>query len=400
MRKAEETVDPLAALLRLPASERTDRGLLYTPGEIAQQPATWRETYRRLRPRVTQIREFLEQSGVRAAGERRPVVFLVGAGTSDYIGRSLWHLLRAEWQCEVFPVPSPDLLTDFSEFALPGRPYLWISFSRSGDSPEGVAVVERAIAERAEIRHLVISCNSSGRLLRAIEGRPHMAVQLDESTNDRGLAMTSSFTNMVIAGQMLAHAWTIDTYEPICHRLADAAQQLIPLAAALAAELAEKQYTRVCFVGSGVLAGAATESALKLLELTAGNVQAFAQSTLSLRHGPMAAIDADTLFVSLVASQPQRRNYDLDLLREVGDKSLGRTRLAIATSDLAGLGPLADAVLAPERSYDIPDFYRPVLDVIFGQLLGMFASLQFGLKPDAPSPSGAINRVVQNVEIY
>ena len=46
------------------------------------------------------------------------------------------------------------------------------------------------------------------------------------------------------------------------------------------------------------------------------------------------------------------------------------------------------------------DLYRPVLDVLFGQLLGLFASLRTGLKPDTPSPTGAINRVVQNVSIY
>jgi tagatose-6-phosphate ketose/aldose isomerase len=38
--------------------------------------------------------------------------------------------------------------------------------------------------------------------------------------------------------------------------------------------------------------------------------------------------------------------------------------------------------------------------VIFGQLLGLFASIHYGLKPDIPSPNGAISRVVQNVDIY
>ena len=48
----------------------------------------------------------------------------------------------------------------------------------------------------------------------------------------------------------------------------------------------------------------------------------------------------------------------------------------------------------------IGDEYRPPIDVMFGQTLGLFFSLRCGLKPDCPSPTGAIARVVQNVSIY
>jgi tagatose-6-phosphate ketose/aldose isomerase len=399
--KEPEEVDPLSKLLNLPASEKLSRGVCYTPKEIAQQPFTWTGTFQRLNPMLREVREFLANSGIRASAGEEPLVFLVGAGTSDYIGRSLHHLLRTQWECEVIPVASPDLLTDFSTYVLPVRRYLWISFSRSGDSPEGVAVLERALAECPNVRHLIVTCNAAGRLMSLIDGRRDcLGLALDETTNDRGLAMTSSFTNMVIAGHVLAHAWNVAEYEPICLNLARAAESLLPSAASLAAELVAKWHSRACFVGSGVLAGAAMESALKLLELTAGGVQTFSQSTLALRHGPMAALDPDTLFVSLLSSHTRLRNYELDLLQEIGKKSLARTRVALAAGGLDTLDSVADYLLAPEKDYAIPDLYRPVLDVIFGQVLGLFASLHLGLKPDSPSPNGAINRVVQNVEIY
>jgi len=41
-----------------------------------------------------------------------------------------------------------------------------------------------------------------------------------------------------------------------------------------------------------------------------------------------------------------------------------------------------------------------VLDVMLGQLLGLFASIQCGLKPDQPSPSGTITRVVGAIKMY
>jgi tagatose-6-phosphate ketose/aldose isomerase len=393
-------VDPLLALLSVPVTEKADRGLEHTPHEIAQQPGTWITTFDRLRTRQAEIGDFLAKAGVNGSREQKPTIYLVGAGTSDYIGRSLHHLLRNRWQCEVVAVASTDLLTDFSEYVLTDRRYLWLSFSRSGDSPEGVAVLERALAEFTNISHILISCNASGRMSKAIQDRGNcLSLVLDDATNDRGLAMTSSFTNMVLAGQILAHAWSIEEYETILHTLVKAAEEFLPRAATLASELTRKGYERACIVGSGVLAGAAMECALKLLELTAGKVQTMTQPTLALRHGPMAALDQETLFVSLVSSQTQRRLYEIDLLREIGSKELVRTRVAVSTK-ANGLRAEADYVLTPERAYTIPDLYRPVLDVIFGQLLGLFASIHAGLQPDNPSPNGAIGRVVQNVGIY
>lgn len=393
-------MDRLSALLNMSSVEKSARGLEYTPKEIAQQPSTWVTTFDHLRRRKDELFSFLSDSVLGGSIEDRPTVFLVGAGTSDFIGQSLHHLLRVKWQCEVIPVASTSLLTDLPEFLLKHKRYLWLSFSRSGDSPEGVALLERALSEYPQIAHLVVTCNASGRMSNAVAGRNDcLSIVLDDATNDRGLAMTSSFTNMVLAGQILAHLANLDDYEPQFRSLVGAAEEFIPRATELASSLADMDFKRACFVGSGVLAGTAMECALKLLELTAGRFQTMTQSTLALRHGPMAALDGETLLVSLVSSEPQRRQYEIDLLREIGTKELAGARVAVAT-DPDQLRTAADYVLAPGIEEPIPDLYRPILDVIFGQLLGLFASIRFGLKPDDPSPNGAISRVVQNVDIY
>ena len=61
---------------------------------------------------------------------------------------------------------------------------------------------------------------------------------------------------------------------------------------------------------------------------------------------------------------------------------------------------LADRVLSLNCRAEFPDEYRPALDVMFGQLLGLFASSACGLKPDQPSPTGAITRVVSPIRLY
>jgi tagatose-6-phosphate ketose/aldose isomerase len=292
-------------------------------------------------------------------------------------------------------------LTHMDEICTPERKYLWISFSRSGDSPEGVAVLERACKRRPDIYHFVISCNANGRMIRAHAGNPQvLSICLDDAVNDRGLAMTSSFTNMVVSGQCLAHSDDLGRYEPVLLQMIHAAKSFLPIAADGAAALAKESYAKACFVGSGPLRAVARESALKLLELTAGKTLTMSESALGLRHGPMAALGEDTLFVCFLSGNPRVQQYELDLLDEIRSKRLVRSRLVVAGSVGTALNSFAEHRLAPAGTLAIADDYRAAVDVIFGQVLGLFFSLRWKLRPDCPSPNGAISRVVQDVAIH
>jgi tagatose-6-phosphate ketose/aldose isomerase len=394
-------VNALTELLNLPESEKKTRGLVHTPAEIAQQPDTWRSTFDLFKSKRTEIGEFLAAAGLAVDPRLRPTVFLVGAGTSDYIGQSLALLFRKAWLCEVAAVPSTDLLTHMDELCTQDKKYLCISFSRSGDSPEGVAVLERACKRRPDIHHLVITCNANGRMIRASAGNPQaLSICLDDTVNDRGLAMTSSFSNMVVFGQCLAHAHEPERYDQVLRQLILAGKNFLPIAADSAAVLAKGPYSKACFVGSGPLRAVAKESALKSLELTAGKVLTMSESALGLRHGPMAALDYDTLFVCFLSGNKRIQEYERNLLEEIGKKRLVKTRVVIAESGAQGLNSLAEYNLSPGGPFTIADDYRAPVDVIFGQVLGLFLSLRSNLRPDCPSPNGAISRVVQNVGIH
>ena len=390
----------LSELLILPESEKVARGLEHTPAEIAQQPEAWRSTFELFRKKREQIAEFLALAGIGASPRPRPTVFLIGAGTSDYVGQSLTYLLRRCWNCEVIAVPSTDLLTHMDEWMIPEKKYLWVSFSRSGDSPEGVAVLESARRNYPEIPQVVISCNVNGRMIRENADEPRvLGLCLDDAVNDRGLAMTSSFSNMVIFGQCLAHVNDLGTYEGVLTQLVEAGREFLPRAADSAAVLAKNAYTKACFVGSGPLRAVAKESALKLLELTAGKTFTMSESVLGLRHGPMAALDQDTLFVCFLSGNRRVQPYELDLLKEVGKKRLVGCRVVVG-GDGVERDSLSEHFVGSTAGIGIGDDYRPVVDVIFGQLLGLFSSLRWELRPDCPSPNGAISRVVQNVNIH
>ena len=384
-------MNPLSRLIALPYAEKKSRGLLYTPAEIAQQPQTWQATHRAFSEARGELANFL-----RAAREECWTVFLVGAGTSDYIGRSLAPLLRQQWQTEVMAVASTDLLEGREDYLVEGKKYLWISFSRSGDSPEGVATLEQALASCANVRHLVVSCNPAGRMVSVAKGSQNaLAVVLDDAVNDRSLAMTSSFTNMLLFGQLLANLWTPEGFDDTLQHMTAAAEYVLQAGSYLAEELAAERNRMACFVGAGALAGAAKESGLKLTELTGGRVVALTETTLGLRHGPMSALNQETVFTAYVSGGEKRRKYDVDLVREVSAKDVVDTIVCVGTEEKE-----ADHSLYCDAFHGIGDAYRPLVDVIFGQLLGLFSSIELGLKPDSPSPAGVISRVVPRFTIY
>jgi len=393
-------MDPLSELLSLPENEKAERGLTHTPAEIAQQPATWQSTFELFRRRRSEIHEFLSSTGVLAKDPgSRPAVFLIGAGTSDYVGQSVAYLLRRMWQCEVVAVPSTDLLTHHEALILSHRKYLWISFARSGDSPESVAVLQRALEKRPDIFHLVVCCNAQGKMVKETAGRPKaLSIVLDDVVNDRGLAMTSSFSNMVVFGQCVANIQDVGRYENVLGQLVESGKSFLPVAAECAAMLAQHPFTKACMIGSGALRAVARESALKLLEMTAGKTLTMSESALGLRHGPMAALDDNTLFICFLSGDPRVQEFEMDLLEEIGKKRLVRTRIVVAGQEPAGA--FAEKCLVPTVSLPVDDNYRPTVDVMFGQLLGLFFSLRWKLRPDSPSPTGAISRVVQNVNIH
>lgn len=384
-------------LLDLSAAERESLGLIHTLGEILQQPQTWRRTHEKVLDSSRPIEQFLNSAGLGTDSQSLLHVLLVGAGSSDYIGKSVCALLQKEWQCDVQAVPSTDLLTNLDDYVLQDRDYLWISFSRSGDSSEGVAVLQEALTRYPRIKHLIVTCNENGKMARSFGGSNVFSFVLNDDVNDRGLAMTSSFSNMVIVAQALAHYRSPGSYRPTLESLATCASLLLPRAMSICERMVAEGFSKICFLGTGPLKGAAIESALKVLELTSGRVIGLSESFLGLRHGPLSVIDSETLVVGFLSSDARRRAFELDLLTEIYDKELTRKCLVVTPTD--DLHKFKNT-LRLELSQPVSDLYLPPIFVLIGQWLGLFASLREGLRPDEPSPQGAISRVVSHVTIH
>jgi tagatose-6-phosphate ketose/aldose isomerase len=312
-----------------------------------------------------------------------PGAVLTGAGTSAYAGVAV----EPAWPGSI-AVGTTELFLDF-DHALAGRG-LVVSFARSGNSPESVAVIEKIGKARPDVRHIAITSNAEG----ALAKRPEVqAILLDERTNDRSLVMTSSFSNLVLGGLCLTRP---DEAERVLPVLCDAGRRILEAHEQTARELSVEAASRVVILASQPLFGLAREAWLKILEMTAGQVVPLVETYLGLRHGPMSFLRDDALVLCVLSSDARRRRYELDLVSELAQKNLGR-RIALGPAE-TGSG-LFEHVVRTEAS-DLPDYLRTPAEVVFAQLLGYHLSLRLGLDPDNPSPSGVINRVVEGVRIY
>jgi tagatose-6-phosphate ketose/aldose isomerase len=212
--------------------------------------------------------------------------------------------------------------------------------------------------------------------------------------------MTSSFTNMVLAGRVVGLAPDGAAYAGRARAVAQAGAEVLRLCSDAIAAAGRRAYGSAVYLGSGGRYGSAREAALKMLEMTDGGVKTFAETYLGLRHGPMCAIDDDTLVVCFLASDPVTRAYEVDLVRELARKELGARRAFVGHRVPAGLAGERDLVVDVPALAGIPDDDAPLIDVLTGQLLACFRCLSLGLRPDMPSDQGVINRVVEEFALH
>ena len=345
-----------------------------TRQEIFRQPALWPTTAERL---LAAARQFDLKRHL--AGGR---VLFTGAGTSAYAASA-----AAAASPHAAAVPTTDLLID-AERHLAGVAAV-ISLARSGQSPESAAVVERVRSLRPDVFQLAITCNPDSALTRAPIDH---AVILDPRTNDRSLVMTSSFSNLVLAGHCLLAP---DAAATAVKDLAEQARGLLPAIDQACKAAADHVRDRLVVLSSSPLQGWAQEARLKALEMTAGTFAVMAETFLGLRHGPMSFVRKDTPVLCLFSSDPLRRLYEVDLLHELRAKNIG-TLVGIAGRDAPDLFDLTIPAVAPL----LADALRTPYEIMAPQLLGYHLSLGKGLDPDNPSPDGVINRVVQGVFIH
>lgn len=350
--------------------------------------------------RKEELNEFIDS--IYNKHEQTRVIF-TGAGTSAFIGDILVPELRKQTDEKVRfeSIPTTDIVSNPEEYLIKDVPTIMVSFARSGNSPESLASVSLGEQLIDDFYQVVITCNKEGGLAKNIEQNDKaVTILTPEKAHDQGLAMTSSFSCMMIAAYTL---FTPNVFTGnVAKKIIAGAEQFMDSVGDKIDDILQFDFDRIAYLGSGLLSQLSHEASLKMLELTAGNVVATYESSLGFRHGPKSILNDSSAVVMFLSQDPYTRKYDMDMLRELAADESNMKVIALTDKQDSEVENLADwtiPVNAGEEAY-ASDFHLAFLYIIFAQVMAVKKSLQLGITPDNPSPGGQVNRVVQGVTIH
>lgn len=309
-------------------------------------------------------------------------VLLAARGTSDNAGLYAQYVWGSRNRLAV-AMATPSL---FTHYGTPPRlaGSLVVGISQSGQSPDIVGVL--AEGRRQGVPTLAITNEPESNLAREATwvlptgAGPELAV-----------AATKTYTTQLLAVAMLSAA--LRSAEDHADDGTEAALHLVPEAVAAALALDEtiavsaaryRKIARCVVLGRGFHYATACEWALKLEELTYAVAEPY--STADFRHGPLAIVGPDfpvlavvptgAVFddsLALIATIVRERGADLVAISDRDEAlALARTPLRLATS--------------------LPEWLRPIVDVIPAQLFSYHLARAMGRDTEAPRGLSKVTR--------
>ncbi len=365
--------------------------------EISHQPEVWALTAKKFTNEALQIIPFI-QTALKDVDE----VLLTGAGSSSFIGHCLSRIIFKQSKLPCSVVPTTDMVSFPDYYFNASRSALIISFARSGNSPESVASLQLADKYNKKCYHLIITCDKSGALAHYHSGNPALVFLLPEESNDKGLAMTGSYSAMLLVGLLLIYKKNPDFSSRIKTQIdlsMQLAENMLHNDIEALKTIAERSFKRAIFLGAGPLHGTAMEAALKVQELTNGNIVCKSDTFLGFRHGPRVVVNKDSLMVYFFSNNKYAHQYEIDLIHSMNRDSEPPLQIGVGNAVLRSK-KLAERIPVFGTDSRLTEAFQPLSHIIPAQLLGFFKSMKLGLRPDNPSLTGAISRVVKGVNIY
>ena len=389
----------ISKLLGVEISKLEDCSGLNTAKEIIQQPDTWRESVKNLIKNKIEIKSFIDSF----LSKKEFRIILTGAGTSAFAGEVCEPYLTSLLNKRVEAIATTDLVASPKSYFIKDIPTLLVSFARSGNSPESVHAVNLATQLVDDLFQVVITCNENGKLAKnTVNDEKSLLLLMPPQTNDLGFAMTSSFTTMVLNAMAVFNINNIENFSSDVDKLSNSVNDFIENNIEKVTSLSNEDFERIVYLGSSTSKGIARESALKVLELTAGKVNASYDTPLGFRHGPKSVVDDETVSVIYISNDEYTRQYDLDLAKEMLAHKKNDKVVIVGDNIEEDILNKADYVFNVENiNYNVENkVLLPLQQIIFGQMLSFLKSVNLGITPDNPCPTGEVNRVVQGVILH
>ncbi|HEY7098527.1 MAG TPA: SIS domain-containing protein [Terriglobales bacterium] len=336
----------------------------HTRAEILSQPRCWADCIRAVEAwgPVGEINKYFSDV---------EEWLFIGCGSSYYIALSAAASWTAVTGQRARAVAASELLL-YPDLVMMGtKKFAPVLISRSGRTSEVLRAGEWLAQQK--IPTFAISC-SPNQPLEKIATTTLLLLAADEQST----VMTRSFTSMLLSLQYCATQLKKDApLAQALRRLPDATSELLTdLHPRIEDFVSAHTFDDYVCLGQGPLFGIASESTLKLTEMSVSYAQCF--HTLEFRHGPKSIVSPRTLITFLLSES----SYDAEceVLEEI--KGLGGTTLVV--TNRADERARESADLLVELQLDLPELARLAPFLFAGQLTGLHTGLKKGLDPDNP----------------
>ena len=332
------------------------------------QPDTWAETVDGIGGNLGPARRVLMDNPA-------DVYLFTGCGTSYYLAITAAALFQEITGRPARAVPASEVYLAPDWSVTPRERAVLFAISRSGNTTETLLAMDHFIENRRE-PVVGLTCCGESALAQKADVRFVLAHAAEKS-----VVMTRSFTNLLLAIQLLAGALVgDDDLLREINRLPALGRQRIDSFLDVAARLGrDESISYYVYLGLGAYYGMACEAALKIKEMTQVSCEAY--STLEYRHGPISVIDHKSGAVLLCSDRGRKHETSVvsDIMR------LGGRALVIGE----GLDHVqADWQLSLNSG--LPDRSRALLYMMPLQLMAFERAVVAGLNPDQPRHLGQV----------
>lgn len=365
----------------------------FTLKEIYQQEELWLETI----TNISNIQNIIKQYLYNIEPLSTKIIF-TGAGTSEFVGNILKETLGNNFDT----IPTTDIISSPETYFHKNIKTVLVSFARSGNSPESLASIKLADELIENIYHIIITCNKNGKIaLYKKNSNNALIIFMPEQSNDKGFAMTSSFTCMTLAGMSIFNLSKLQEIKiklSLCiNSIKNHKKNLIDLIKILNFIDVE----RIIYLGSSALKYLSEEASLKYLELTSGKISTFYNSPLGFRHGPKSIVNDKTMIIIFLSNNNHTRKYEIDLIKEIYSDRVAKSIVVLDMKLENNLQKISDYYFSFNLENDnLENIFNVFPYTYFAQLLAVYKSINLGINPDNPCPTGEVNRVVKGVIIH
>ncbi len=326
----------------------------YTLKEISEQPDTILKAGENTQDAISQTIDFIKHA---------KTVYITGSGTSYNAALVAKYLMSKYAKIKVEPIISSELPHDPESIE---QNSILIAISQSGESADVLEAVRIAKNSNAKVLSIVNLLTSS------LVQESSLVIGMNCGP-EIGVAATKSFTSQLAILYKIADGLCNGCLKPDFDKASKAISKILSNHSKIkkiAREL--KEVSDIYILGRGINYPIASESALKLKELTYIHAEGIPGG--ELKHGPLALMDSNVYVVIL---NPDDSTYNDTLTSANEIKSRGAKIIGISDKKSDVYDHWIEIPKVDESLY-------PLIEIVPIQLLAYYCALEKDADPDYP----------------